>query len=81
MGDPARTIPADDTGPRPAAKVIHWNGRDLPAELPELPPGQYQLVAVPVGLDHQPGDEALTDATLDEVGAWLDGKAVCPWPR
>jgi hypothetical protein len=29
-----------------AAKVIDWNGTDLPAELRELPPGRYHLAAV-----------------------------------
>lgn len=64
--------------------VCHF-GLTSPASLRGSPRGpkrgQIRLVAVPVGLDHQPGDEALTDATLDEVGAWLDGKAGCPWPR
>ena len=29
-----------------AAKVIDWNGTDLPAELTDVPPGRYMLVAV-----------------------------------
>lgn len=32
MGDPAR--------------VIEWNGRDVPAEMRDVPPGRYRLVAV-----------------------------------
>lgn len=82
MSEPARTLDdPNDTGPRPAARAIHWNGHDLPPELAALPPGHYQLVPLPPGLDYQPGDEVLTDATTDEVCDWLDGKAPCPWPR
>lgn len=82
MAQPATPTPdPNDTGPRPIARTIHWNGRDLPPELPELPPGQYQLVPVPPELAYQPGDEAVTDATSEEVIAWLEGKAPCPWPR
>ena len=28
------------------ARVLHWNGRDLPAELRELPAGRYVVEAV-----------------------------------
>lgn len=72
---------AEDTGPRPVARVLHWNGRDLPAALPDLPPGNYQIVPIPPELEYQPGDEELTDATTAEVRAWLEGRAPCPWPR
>jgi len=71
----------EDTAPRPVARTIDWNGRDLPAELPEVPPGQYQLVPVPAGLEYLPGDEVVTDASTSEVCAWLEGRAPRPWPR
>ena len=29
-----------------AATVIDWNGTDVPAELANVPPGRYRLVAV-----------------------------------
>ena len=28
------------------ARTLNWNGKDLPAELVELPPGQYVIEAV-----------------------------------
>ncbi len=28
------------------ARTLNWNGKDLPAELAELPPGQYVIEAV-----------------------------------
>lgn len=79
MGEPSRQRPKEPHSPR--VRIIRWNGRDLPEELPEVPPGQYQLVPVPAGLEHLTGDDAVTDATTDEVCAWLNGEAPAPWPR
>jgi hypothetical protein len=56
-----------------------------PAPVPDdkgpRPPEQHQLVPVLSGLEYLPGDETITDATTDEVCAWLEGTEPCPWPR
>ena len=46
MGDMSRT-----------AKVVTWNGKDIPAELRELPAGRYVVEAI---------DEEAPTLTLDE---------------
>lgn len=49
MSVPARPLTdPNDTGPRPAARSITWNGRDLPPEFATVPPGDYQLVPLPL---------------------------------
>jgi hypothetical protein len=50
-----------------AARVITWNGRQLPPELHELPPGQYALEPVD---DQAPTEEQ--DAGLEQGLASLD---------
>jgi hypothetical protein len=42
------------------ARVLHWNGRDLPEELQGLPPGRYVLEDDP--------DEAPTLAPEEDAG-------------
>jgi hypothetical protein len=53
-----------------AAKVIHWNGRDVPEALPELlrdlPPGQYSLERVLT-----PSEAGLTTQQEDGIRAAL----------
>lgn len=66
---------------RSAVRLIHWDGRALPSELASLPPGTYQVWLVPPELEPMDGDDQVTDATTDEVCAWLEGKTPCPWPR
>jgi hypothetical protein len=39
-----------------AAKVIHWNGTDLPPELASVPPGDYRIEPVD-RTDDEPGDD------------------------
>jgi len=39
-----------------AAKVIHWNGRDVPPALAALPPGDYRIEPVEAA-DDEPGDD------------------------
>jgi hypothetical protein len=65
-----------------AAKVIDWNGTDVPAGvgelLAELPPGRYRLAAVPAdddGFELTPEIEARIEAGIAEIRA---GRTV-PW--
>ena len=50
-----------------AARVLTWNGKDMPAELRELPAGRYVLRAVdekapPLTPDEEAGLEAALDS-------------------
>ncbi len=60
-----------------AARVIDWNGRDVPAELASVPPGRYRLVALDEddGFELTPELEAKIQAGIDDVRA---GRTV-PW--
>ncbi len=59
-------------------RVLHWNGKDLPEELRDLPPGEYILVDSTPGLtDLTPLDEQGLLEAMDEV----DGGEVVPWEK
>jgi len=55
-------------------RVVHWNGKDVPAELRELPPGRYVVEAVegerPV---LSPEEEAGIEAALE---SYREGRVV-----
>lgn len=59
-----------------AAKVIDWNGTDVPASvgelLAELPPGRYRLEAVPAdddAVELTPEGEAAIEAAMGQARA------------
>ena len=50
-----------------AARIVTWNGKDLPAEMRELPAGRYvvesvDLEAPPLSLDEDAGIEAALES-------------------
>jgi hypothetical protein len=47
-------------------RVLHWNGKDLPDELRELPAGSY-IVAEYQPADLTPEEEAEIEVGLDEI--------------
>ena len=47
--------------------VVDWNGKDLPAELKELPPGRYHLAPLDDGLSLTAEEEAGLYAAMDSV--------------
>ncbi len=58
-------------------KVLHWNGKDLPAELKELPAGEYTIV--PKEYELTPEEDAAVQEALDEyerTGESFDGEQV-----
>ena len=59
------------------ARVVTWNGKDVPAELRELPAGRYVVEAVddeapPVSADEEAGIEAALDSSRE--GRVVDAK-------
>ncbi len=62
---------------RASAKIMTWDGRELPAELRDLPPGRYSVEPVEEwGLSDE--EEAGLEGALDAAdrGECLDGDAV-----
>jgi len=53
--------------------IIHWNGRDLPAELKDLPAGDYAVQPAEDVVDLTPDEEADLVAALESLQA---GKGV-----
>jgi hypothetical protein len=53
--------------------IIHWNGRDLPAELKELPAGDYAVQPAEDVVALTPEEEAGLVAALESLQA---GKGV-----
>jgi hypothetical protein len=51
------------------ARVIDWDGTNLPKELRELPPGQYRLEAVDDVTDLTPAEEAGIRLAMDQIDA------------
>lgn len=51
------------------ARVIEWDGTNLPKELRELPPGQYLLEAVDDVTDLTPEEEAGILLAMDQIEA------------
>jgi hypothetical protein len=51
------------------ATVIEWDGKHLPKELRELPPGQYLLTVVDDVTDLSPEEEAGICKALDSIEA------------
>ena len=59
------------------ARVVTWNGKDVPAELPELPAGRYVVEAVDEeGPALSPEEEAGIEAALESYrqGRVVDAK-------
>jgi hypothetical protein len=50
-------------------RVLKWNGRDLPDELRELPPGRYVVESVDVAPELTPEQEQDLSAAIDEADA------------
>ena len=49
-------------------RVLHWNGKDLPRELRELPAGRYVIAEYHRdATDLTPEEEAELEAGLDEI--------------
>ena len=58
-------------------RVVTWNGKDVPAELRELPAGRYVLAPVDAATELSADEEAGVEAGLDEIDrgetvAWED---------
>ena len=55
------------------ARVLEWNGRDVPQELASLPPGRYVLTSAPVATPEEwglsPEDVASLEAGITELDA------------
>src|SRR5262249_59472075 len=57
-------------------RVLHWNGKDLPEELRDLPPGEYVLAEHTPGLSDLPPDEeqgildAIAEVDRGDVVSW-----------
>ncbi len=48
--------------------VLHWNGKDLPAELRQMRPGSYLIEPMESGmLSLSPEEDAAVQAGLDEI--------------
>ena len=47
------------------AKVVTWNGKDVPAELRELPAGRYVVEAIDDAPALSPDEEAGIEAALE----------------
>lgn len=59
------------------ARVLHWNGKDLPKELRELPAGTYVVEAVDAATLTPDEERGLAEAagegrTLDQVRQTID---------
>jgi hypothetical protein len=52
-------------------RVLKWNGRDLPDELRELPPGRYVVESVDAAPDLTPEQERDLATAIDEADAGL----------
>jgi hypothetical protein len=50
-------------------RVLKWNGRDVPEELRELPPGEYVVESVDSAPDLTPEQEEDLIAALSEADA------------
>ena len=58
------------------AKVVTWNGKDVPAELRELPAGRYVVEAIDDAPALSPDEEAGIEAALESYrqGRVVDAK-------
>ena len=58
------------------AKVVTWNGKDVPAELRELPAGRYVVEAIDDAPALSPDEEAGIEAALESYrqGRLVDAK-------
>jgi hypothetical protein len=59
-----------------SAKVVTWNGKDVPAELRELPAGRYVVEAIDDAPALSPDEEAGIEAALESYrqGRVVDAK-------
>ena len=48
-----------------AARIVNWNGKDLPLEMRELPAGRYIVEAVDGEVPLDPNEEAGIEAALE----------------
>ncbi len=48
-------------------RVLEWNGRDVPDELRELPPGRYVVESAEHAPELSPDEEADLIAAVDEA--------------
>ena len=46
---------------------MNWNGKDLPAELRELPAGRYVVESIDVAAELSPEEDAGLEVGLDEI--------------
>jgi hypothetical protein len=52
-------------------RILHWNGKDIPKELRDLPAGKYVLEAVEDAPDLTPDDE---QGLRDALASLRDGR-------
>jgi hypothetical protein len=59
----------DIVPPMSRTRVLHWNGKDVPEELRELPPGTYMIEAVESALPLTPEEDTGLSQALGSLRA------------